>query len=484
MNSVNYEYIKCPSEFKNKLAQLLGPNFSADDPTVLAGYSQDKTENLNYPPDALAKPETAAQICQILKWANKYLVPVTVRARGTGLAGAALAIHGGLCLSMEKFDRILEIDRKNLQAVVEPYIKNFSLQQAARREGLFYPPDPASYRICSLGGNFSHNSGGPKALKYGTTRQYVLQLAAVLPSGEQVTLGSRTIKNSTGYSLKDLVIGSEGTLAIITRAVLRLLPFPSHNVLLQVSFSSLTSCATAVHKILLSGIIPSGLELMGRTAIEHAKLYCKTNFPKLEETTAAHLLIELDGNSINELTEQQQCLQQLLADSAGVEQINIAATEQVKENLWRLRRNVYTAIKAQGISKELDFCVPIANFPEVFNYLDEVGNKYGFASAAYGHAGDGNLHVGIISQGCDEQQLFAGIKEIFRYVCQNLEGAISAEHGIGLVQQPFIDLHCSPLEIELMRKIKRAFDPNNILNPGKIFNDNQLPAIAASKQGP
>ncbi len=468
------QFVACDKEFKQKIIGLVGARNASDDRAKCLAYSQDKTEDLHFPPDFVVTPNSAVQISQIMKWANEYAVPVTVRGRGTGLAGAALALHGGICLSMEKFDRILQIDVQNMQAVVEPYIRNYDLQEKAQEAQLFYPPDPASYKICSLGGNIAHNAGGPKALKYGSTRGYVLELDLVMPNGDIITSGSRALKNSTGYSIKDVVIGSEGTLAIVTKAVLRLIAMPRYEKLMYATFSSVKSAVEAVHAILMAGLMPSGLELMERTALTYAKLYCKSNYPPIREDTQAHLLIELDGSNEAQIDADRHKITALLQAQGGMQSMFMAQDESEKKDMWKLRRNVYLGIKAQGVIKEMDISVPIGALPRVMDYMQRVGENHGFRCASYGHAGDGNLHVGIVPQegrdaAQDIQKTEEGIYKIFAYVCQECHGTISGEHGIGLVQQPFINLPCSEEELAVMRSIKKAFDPNNILNPGKIF---------------
>ncbi len=464
-------YSKLSPEIIEALIKVLGKEYVHTDDEFLNTYGRDETENLLYKPAVVVRPRTAQEISAIIKIANIENIPVTPRGAGTGLSGGALAIYGGICLSMERFNKILEIDEQNLQATVEPGVINEEFQNAVKEMGLFYPPDPASKGSCFLGGNLAHSSGGPKAVKYGTTRDYVLNMQIVLPTGEITWTGANVLKYSTGYNLTHLMIGSEGTLGIITKIVFKLIPYPQHNIVLLVPFNSAEKACEAVSAVFRAGITPSGMEFMERDAIDWVRKFeADINIEILNEVQA-HLLIEVDGNDIDllykdaekitEVMMQFECGEILLADSAAQ-----------KDMLWKMRRKVGEAVKSNSVYKEEDTVVPRAALPKLLKGVKEIGKKYGFKSVCYGHAGDGNLHVNIIKGDTSEEiwnnDLPKGISEIFQ-LCVELGGTISGEHGIGLVQQPYMHIAIDEKRLELMRGIKKLFDPNLILNPGKIF---------------
>jgi len=464
-------YSKLSPEIIEALIKVLGNEYVHIDDEFLNRYGRDETENLLYKPAVVVRPRTAQEISAIIKIANIENIPVTPRGAGTGLSGGALAIFGGICLSMERFNKILEIDERNLQATVEPGVINEVFQNAVKEMGLFYPPDPASKGSCFLGGNLAHSSGGPKAVKYGTTRDYVLNMQIVLPTGEITWTGANVLKYSTGYNLTHLMIGSEGTLGIITKIVFKLILYPQHNIVLLVPFNSAEKACEAVSAVFRAGITPSGMEFMERDAIDWVRKFeADINIEILNEVQA-HLLIEVDGNDIDllykeaekitEVMMQFECGEILLADSAAQ-----------KDMLWKMRRKVGEAVKSNSVYKEEDTVVPRAALPKLLKGVKEIGKKYGFKSVCYGHAGDGNLHVNIIKGDTSEEiwnnDLPKGISEIFQ-LCVELGGTISGEHGIGLVQQPYMHIAIDEKRLELMRGIKKLFDPNLILNPGKIF---------------
>ena len=346
------------------------------------------------------------------------------------------------------------------------------LVSCVKKVGLFYPPDPASWGSCSLGGNIAHSSGGPKAVKYGTTRDYVLNLEIVLPNGEIIWTGANTLKYSTGYNLTHLIIGSEGTLGIVTKIVFKLIPFPKKDLLMLIPFNSAEDACKAVGEVFKEGIIPSAMEFMERDAIDWSIKYSgEVNF-EIKPQWQALLLVEVDGNNmdvlmndceiINEVMQKNNCDEILFADSA-----------EQKNSLWKIRRKVGEAVKSNSIYKEEDTVVPRAELPMLLKGVKDIGKKYGFQSVCYGHAGDGNLHVNIIkgdlSDEAWEHDLPNGITEIFE-LCKALGGTISGEHGIGLVQKKYLPIVFFPFHLELMKNIKKVFDPNYILNPGKIFD--------------
>ncbi|RIJ42970.1 FAD-binding oxidoreductase [Pontibacter oryzae] len=433
-------------------------------------YTHDETEDLRYEPEVVLKPANAAEISRIMQYCHENLIPVTPRGAGTGLSGGALAIHKGVILSTERLNSIIEIDERNLQATVEPGVITQVFQEAVIERGLFYPPDPSSRGSCFLGGNLSESSGGPRAVKYGVTKDYVLNVEVVLPTGEITWTGANVLKNATGYNLTQLMVGSEGTLGVITKIVFKLIPYPTQNLVMLVPFRSEEEACAAVSRIFVAGIVPSALEFMERDAIEWAVRYLGLDL-SLPEDIRAHLLIELDGNDMDLLFKDAERVYEVL-ENFDVGDILVADTEKQKNDLWQLRRNVAHAVKGNSIYKEEDTVVPRAELPKLLRGVKEIGAKYNFKSVCYGHAGDGNLHVNIIKGDMSDEdwqhKLPEGIKEIFE-LCVELGGTISGEHGIGLVQRQYIGIALNEIQLRLMRGIKELFDPRGILNPGKIF---------------
>ncbi len=453
------------------LKHILGKEFVSVDPSALDAYGRDETEDLQFNPEVVVKPRTAEEISAILKLCNQHMVPLTPRGAGTGLSGGALPVHKGILLSMERFNSIISIDERNLQATVESGVITQVFQEAVIEKGLFYPPDPASRGSCFIGGNIAENSGGPKAVKYGVTKDYVLNLEVVLPTGEIMWTGANVLKNSTGYNLTQLIVGSEGTLGVVTKIVFRLIPYPRHTIVMLVPFFSAEVACEAVSAIFRSGFTPSGMEFMERDALDWTLKYVDGVSIKVKDNIRAHLLIELDGNDTDVLMEEAELIGDVLA-GFECDEIYLAETEEQKANLWKLRRRVGEAVKSHSIYKEEDTVVPRAELPALLKGVKEIGKKYGFRSVCYGHAGDGNLHVNIIKEELSDKQwaeeVPKGIREIFQ-LCVKLGGTISGEHGIGLVQKDYMDIPFTPRAIELQKQIKTLFDPNNILNPGKMF---------------
>ncbi|MDI1355567.1 MAG: FAD-linked oxidase C-terminal domain-containing protein [bacterium] len=470
MKSLNYNKVT-PLIFK-EFEVLLGKEFLSSDKEQLEKYGQDETEDLLYFPELVLKPQTVEQVAAIAKICNAHAIPLTTRGAGTGLSGGALPIHGGVILSMEKFNKILSIDERNLQATVEPGVINYIFQEEVKKLGLFYPPDPASWGSCSLGGNIAHSSGGPKAVKYGTTRDYVLNLQVVLASGEIIWTGANTLKYSTGYNLTHLMVGSEGTLGIVTKIVFKLIPLPKNDLLMLVPFKSAEHACTAVAGVFRAGITPSAMEFMERDAIDWSMKFSGELSFEIKPEWRALLLIEVDGNDMEVLMKDCEVISGVMQENE-CDEILFADSAEQKNALWKIRRKVGEAVKSNSVYKEEDTVVPRAELPVLLKGVKRIGAKYGFRSVCYGHAGDGNLHVNIIkgdlSDEVWENDLPKGITEIFE-LCKSLGGTISGEHGIGLVQKNYLPIVFSPTHLELMKNIKKVFDPNYILNPGKIFD--------------
>lgn len=434
-------------------------------------YSKDETEDLSFLPAIVLKPASTEDVSSIVKHCFEHYIPVTAIGARTGLSGGALCVHGGVALSMERMNKILKIDELNQQVITEPAVITQVLQEAVAAKGLYYAPDPASRGSCSIGGNIAENSGGPHALKYGVTKDFVLNLEVVLANGEVIWTGANTLKNSTGYNLTQLMVGSEGTLGIVTKAVLKLIPLPKRNMLMLVPFRNSAKACEAVAAIFKEGITPSALEFMERDAIDLALKFVDDVKLPVHDEVQAHLLVEVDGNDENALMVDCEKIADVVAEFDAME-VLFADSEAQKEELWKLRRKVGEAVKSHSVYKEEDTVVPRYELPKLLNGVKEIGLKYGFRSVCYGHAGDGNLHVNILKESMSDEAwngvLKKAIVEIFELTVR-LGGTISGEHGIGLVQKEFMTIAFLPEEIRVQKAIKNAFDPRWILNPGKIF---------------
>lgn len=461
-------YETCVEQFK-KIAGEQHVLLKEED---LKNYDHDETENLHFLPDVVIKPQTAAEVSAIMKLCNQYKIPVTPRGAGTGLAGGALPHFGGVLISMERFNNIVEIDERNLQVTVEPGVITEVLQNAVKEKGLFYPPDPSSRGSCFIGGNISANSGGPKAVKYGVVKDYVLNLEVVLPTGEIIWTGANVLKNSTGYNLTQLIVGSEGTLGIVTKIVLKLLPHPKHDLLMLVPFTNLEKAGEAVSAIFRAGFTPSALELVEIDALKIVSKMVNDNIIPVTDDIAAHLIIEVDGNHIETLMSEMEAISELLTQFDCGE-IFFADDAHQKAALWKLRRRVAEAVKLDGYTIEEDTVVPRAELPVLIKGVKDLGIKYNFHAVCYGHAGDGNLHIRIKKAGSpyslNNPEIVPTLKALFTLV-KSLGGTISGEHGVGLVQKEYMDVVFDSTNLLLMKRIKKVFDPNNILNSGKIFD--------------
>lgn len=462
------------SEIIQKLTAAVGDNYIFTDQETRNHYGHDETEDYIFPPSVVVKPANTKEISEILIIANDYKIPTTPIGARTGLSGGALSIYEGIGLSLERLNKIIEIDEQNLQVTVEPAVITQVLREAVAEKNLFYPVDPSSMGSCWIGGNVAENSGGARAVKYGVTKDYVLNLEVVLPSGEIIWTGANTLKNSTGYNLTQLMIGSEGTLGVITKIVLKLIPKVNHNVLMLVPFYKSNEACEAVSAIFRAGIVPSALEFMERDAIDWTLHYVEGINISIKPEHQAHLLIEVDGNYPEILMQEAEKILAVV-ECFEIDEVLFADTEDQKNMLWKMRRAVGEAVKSNSVYKEEDTVVPRFKLPELLNGIKRIGAKYGFKSVCYGHAGDGNLHVniikGIMSDDNWNTQVPLGIKEIFELTVA-LKGTLSGEHGIGYVQKNFMNIAFSKVHLELMESIKRVFDPNNVLNPGKIFPDN------------
>ncbi len=430
--------------------------------------ASDYTEDLFYMPEVVLFPENTDEISEILKYCNSKLIPVYTRGAGTGLSGACLPVNGGVVLSTNRLNKILKIDIENLQAIVEPGVINQELKNQLSPLGLNYPPDPASMGSSTIGGNIAHGSGGPKAVKYGVTRDYVLNLEVVLPTGEVIWTGANTLKNSTGFSITHLMIGSEGLLGVITKAVLKLVPIKTEELLMLAAFNNPESAAKCVNKILLNGFQPAGIELMEKAGVDIVLSHNQYNFPT-PPNAEFYLMIILDGDDQSALMQIAEDMYPLLEENDALE-VFLPNNSDMAQEWWSVRRKMGEAVKSQSIYKEEDTVVPRSKLPQLLTGVKEIEKKYGFRTVCYGHSGDGNLHINILRDNLSDEQwkndVPQGIRDIFQ-LCKELGGTISGEHGIGLVQKEYLDIVMTPTHMNLFAGIKFTFDPNNILNPGK-----------------
>lgn len=434
-------------------------------------YGQDETEDLVHPPEVVVRATSTAEVAAVVRLCAELQVPITPIGGRTGLSGGALSVFGGVGLSLDRMNAIEQIDERNLQVTVQPGVITQVLQEAVAAKGLYYPPDPSSRGSCTIGGNLAENAGGPRAVKYGVTRDFVLNLEVVLPDGEVIWTGANTLKNATGYDLTRLVVGSEGTLGIITKAVLRLVPHPKATRLMLVPFPSAIKACEAVSATFRAGITPSTLEFMERDAIAWTMRYTDGLPAQLSTGPEAYLLIEVDGDHEDLLLRDCETILGVM-EAHGCGEVLFAETTAEKDALWRMRRSVPVSVKAHSVYKEEDTVVPRSELPRLLSGVKEIGARHGFTSVCYGHAGDGNLHVNIIkgdlSDAFWEHELPKAIREIFELTV-SLGGTLSGEHGIGLVQRPYMDIAFNRRQLALMRAVKQTFDPLGIMNPGKVL---------------
>jgi glycolate oxidase len=454
-----------------KLQAIVGEKHLATAREDLMCYSYDST-GMEYMPSAVAFPGSAAEICSIMTLANRERFPVIPRGAGTGMTGGALPVTGGLVLVMSRLNRILEIDVGNQVAAVEPGVITGQFQTAVKKLGLFYPPDPASKNFCTMGGNVAECSGGPSAVKYGVTRDYILGLEVVLPDGRLMHTGVRTAKGVVGYDLTRLFTGSEGTLGIITKIIVRLLALPTHKKTYLVLTDSLQQAAKLVSEILINGILPNTLEYMDRTALHVVNDYLPLDLP---EKSRALLLIEVDGDA-QSTEEQGEKLQRLLSDRQkypGILEVRLARDDKEVEDLWKARRSISPAtfkLRPHKISE--DVVVPKTKIPELVDFTEKISRELDIFILTFGHAGDGNIHVNIMVDKENPEEYRKGQtakKRLFEHVL-SLAGTISGEHGVGITKAPYLSLELDETSLAIMQNIKSVFDPNNILNPGKIFD--------------
>lgn len=448
-----------------KLKDFVGEENYYDDEAHLQAYCYDATRE-RYVPDCVIFPKNEDEICKILKYCNENRIAIIPRGAGSGFTGGALPSNGGVILAMEKyFNNILEIDKKNMIVRVQPGVVNKHLQDAVEKEGLFYPPDPASQEYSTIGGNVSENAGGMRAAKYGITKDYVMAIRAVLPNGEIIRAGKKTIKDVAGYNIAGILIASEGTLAVITEITLKLIAKPKLKKSAMGIFATIEDAMNAVYKTMASGVTPVAMEFLDNLSIRAVESKFNKGLPI---NAGAILITEVDGNLNEEIMYQLDQIEQKFKENGCIE-FHIAKDDKEAADIWFARRNASQSINIYGKKKlNEDITVPRSKLPELLKKIDEIGKKYGFKIPCFGHTGDGNVHTNVMVEDLkDIDKGYEAIEEIFK-IAVALEGTLSGEHGIGLSKAPFMHLAFTQAEMELFRSLKKAFDPNNILNPGKM----------------
>jgi glycolate oxidase len=457
-----------------RLQTIVGTDYVSTAADIITEHSQDALKQV-FPAEAVVFPRTAEEIAAILRLANEHKFYVTARGGGVGYVGSAVPIYGGLVLATRRMNQILEIRKDDLLAVVEPAVTNYELQQAVEANGLFYPPDPSSWKESFIGGNIALNAGGPRCVKYGNTRQFVLGLDFVTPTGEIIQAGGRTPKNATGFNLAGLLVGSEGMLGIITRAILRLLPLPEARRTALAIFATAQDACNCVAGFTEAGILPVALELLDRASINAIEDYEPSGLPR---SAGALLILEVDG--LRETVTREAEIMRALCQKHHAIAYREAADDAAADNLWEVRRKMSPAVKKTGAVKiNHDIVVPRSRIPEMLAFLEGVSARYGFPLPTFGHAGDGNLHTNLMLPNNDDETkrvAAKAVREIFQQAVE-LGGTLSGEHGIGYAKAPFLDVALTAPTITLMRTIKQALDPHGILNPGKVLE----PAIAAEE---
>ncbi|MFD1170713.1 FAD-binding oxidoreductase [Oceanobacillus caeni] len=435
------------------------------DKVDLYSYSYDASFGVHLP-DVVVQPKSTKEVSKLMKLANQYEIPVYPRGQGTSLSGGPLPVKGGMVLDLSKWDDKLIVNHEDMVAVVSPGVLTADINSAAMNKGLIYPPDPSSSNVSTIGGNLAENSGGPRGLKYGVTKDYVVGLEVVTPEGEIIRTGGRTVKNVTGYDLTKLIVGSEGTLGVITEAILRLYPKPQATKTMMAVFDDIVDSGRAITNILSSGILPSKLEIMDNLTINAVEDYEPLGLPRDAE---ALLLIELDGHPAaieDEIFRVKEVCNEI------TKEVEVANTPEEAAELWRARKLVSPAIvKVKPTKISEDATIPRSKIPHMFQRLKEIREKYKLNLVVFGHAGDGNLHPNIIADKRDEeemQRVERAVEEIFQAAIE-LGGTLSGEHGIGTLKAPFMEMELGEVGLDMMKRIKEAWDPKNILNPGKIF---------------
>jgi glycolate oxidase len=453
---------------KKKIKKIVGKEGARDSIEDLVCYSYDAT-NKSFLPDIVVYPKETSQVVELVRLAAENKVSIVPRGAGSGQTGGSVPLSGGMVLVFARMDRILEIDEDNLIAVVEPGVVTQKLREEAEKRGLFYPPDPSSLEYCSLGGNVAENAGGPRAFKYGVTREYVLGLEVVLPSGEVIDTGSRMMKDVVGYDLTRLFVGSEGTLGLITRIVLKLKPLPSSRRTMRLIYDRVEDAGRTVSEIIRNRVVPSAIELMDKSSIRAVEQTYKLG---LSPDIGAILIVEVDGSKAQVKEEEEKVVK--LAKRLSCREVLTAATAEEEEEVWRVRRSISPALvqlKSGKVGE--DVVVPRSEIPTYLRFIEKLSAELDLLIVCFGHAGDGNIHTNFMYDRGDrdeEQRVYQAVERTFKKAIE-LKGSISGEHGIGFTKKPYLSLQLSPAELSVMKRVKKLFDPQGILNPGKIFPD-------------
>ncbi len=431
-------------------------------------FSHDELGGIEKYPDAMVEVLSTEEISKIAKYAYENNIPIVARGSGTGLVGGAVPIHGGIMINLSKMNKILELDEENMTLTVEPGVLLMEIADFVEKRNLFYPPDPGE-KSATIGGNISTNAGGMRAVKYGVTRDYVLGLEVVLPDGEIINVGGKVVKNSSGYSLLDLFIGSEGTLGIVTKAILKLLPLPNKSISLLVPFPNLDMAIESVPEIIKSRIVPTAIEFMQREVILAAEEFLGKKFP--DNSSDAYILLTFDGNTLQEVENACDLAAKTCLDCGALD-VFIADTDERKDSIWSARGAFLEAIKAATTDiDECDVVVPRVKVAEFVKFTHSLEEKYNVRIRSFGHAGDGNIHIYVLKDDLDDIKWKEKLEKVFKELynkSKELRGQVSGEHGIGFAKRPYLIDSLDNRSVELMQKIKYAFDPKNILNPGKV----------------
>lgn len=469
------KYNKVTEEILNKLIEIVGKNNVLTDKEKIETYSHDETPRKQYAhmPEVVVIPRTAEEIAEIVKIANKKLIPITPRGAGSGLSGGAIPVFGGIVISLEKMNKILEIDYNNMMMVLEPGVVTNDINEVIAEKGLFYAGYPMSVETCFIGGNVAENAGGGRAVKYGVTSRYIMGLEVVTPEGDIVQLGGKRVKDVTGYDIKQLIIGSEGTLGIVTKVIIKLVPLPTAKVDLLILFKDVKSAIKVVPRIMTEAkIVPTSVEFMDKLSVQASCQYLNEHLPY--QKSGAMLLIEIDGNREDLVNDDSETIGELCIANGAIE-VYVADNYTTQERIWSVRRNIAEAFMVLSPHQSLeDIVVPISAIPDLMPELARISKKYNIQIPCYGHAGDGNLHATLIKNPESTMEEWYDIEvkalqELYQ-ASKKLGGTLSGEHGIGSKRKDFMGIVNSPVEMDLMRRIKKAFDPNNIMNPGKIFD--------------
>lgn len=468
------KYNPVTKKIVDELIEILGPRNVFTDEEKMEAYSHDETsaEEYGHMPEVVVTPSTAEEISKIVKLANRELIPITPRGAGSGLSGGAIPTFGGILLSIEKMNKVLEIDYGNMMMVLETGIVTNEVNALIKEKGLFYAGYPMSLETCYLGGNIAENAGGGKAVKYGVTGRYIMGMELVTPTGEIVEFGGKLSKDVSGYDLKQLIVGSEGTLGIVTKAIIKLTGLPTAKSNLLVLYKNPKDAIDSVPVIMAKGLIPTGIEFMDKLSVQTSCEYLNESLPY--QQCGAMLLIEVDGTNAEQVEKDTEAIGDLCMEQGAIE-VYVADNYTTQERIWSVRRNIAEAFKVVSPVQSLeDIVVPIAAIPDIIPELDRISEKYDIKIPCYGHAGDGNLHATLVKNPNHTMEHWheiepKALRELYE-VTKNLGGKISGEHGIGLKRKGYLKEVINPDELKLMKAIKQAWDPNYIMNPGKIFD--------------